>query len=171
MGKARKKIFGLDFESGISCTTYSCNEFIESYVQWMINIANNNTHGYSWVPDDGGSYRYFSPDVDCSSFVYYGLLKGANFTTNEIGGSAFTTRDMIGILTKSGFKAYTFTSQDNLQRRDILWRNGHTEVYIGDGQNVGAHWNYDGKVGDGDGREVSVASTGTNWTSYLRYEA
>lgn len=131
-----------------------------SYVQWMIDFADDDSHGYS-MPS-----RTMNPDVDCSSFVYYALLNNG-YTTSQLGTYPFTTRNMSNILTSIGFEKISF-DYDKLQEGDILWRSGHTEVYIGDGKNVGAHWNYDGKTGDGAGDEVNIASTGTNWTYIFR---
>jgi SpoIID/LytB domain protein len=132
-------------------------------VQWMVNFANDDTHGYSQ------KNRTMNPDVDCSSFVYYGLINGGGFTTKQLGSYPFTTSTMGKILEKNGFKVNKFTSISNLQEGDILWRSGHTEVYVGNGKNVGAHTDKDGKSGDSSGKEVDVSSTGTNWKYYYRY--
>lgn len=152
----------------------SSSSFVESYVSWMIDVANDDKHGYSQYTSDGGAGREFNPDVDCSSFVWYALVKGAGIDASDLGGSAFGTGGMEEPLTKNGFKKYTYKSASELQRGDILWNSGHTEVYVGDGKNVGAHWNWDGKVGDSGGSEVDVKAidndTAHSWTSYFRYE-
>ena len=44
---------------------------IEKYVTWAVNIANDNTHGYSQAVR-------WSPDYDCSSFVI-SALEAAGF--------------------------------------------------------------------------------------------
>lgn len=139
------------------------------YVAWMIAFSKDESHGYSQ------KNRTMNPDVDCSSFVYYGLLNGGGFTKEQLGSYPFTTDTMGSILERIGFKAYSFKSVSDLKEGDILWRNGHTEVYIGNGQNVGAHNNVPSryapnrspKPGD-QGDEVNVSSTGTNWTRYYR---
>lgn len=57
-----------------------------------------------------------------------------------------------------------------LKRGDIMLNpDTHTEMYIGGNQTVGAHWDYDWKVGDGSGNEVSIVTIATNWQKYLRY--
>ena len=65
-----------------------------------------------------------------------------------------------------------FHDVDSLEPGDILWRSGHTEVYIGDGKNVGAHiaetGGVNGKPGDQTGHEVDVGATGSNWTKIYR---
>lgn len=162
MAGAREKIFGLKFDEGVSCSSKS-NDMVENYVVWMISLAGDDSHGYSQIT------RKMNPNVDCSSFVYYGLLNGSGFSSKELGGNyPFTTRNMIGILKKLGFEVYDY-KEEQLLRGDILWKNGHTEVYIGDGMNVGAHSNYDGIDGDSSGKEVSVASNYDGWTSFIRY--
>lgn len=152
----------------------SSSSFVESYVSWMIDVANDDTHGYSQYTSDGGSARYFNPDVDCSSFVWYALVKGAGIDASDLGGSAFATGGMKEQLTKNGFKMYTYKSASELQRGDILWNISHTEVYAGSGQNVGAHSNKDNKVGDSSGDEVNLKTvdndTAHSWTNYFRYE-
>lgn len=170
MGTIRKSVFGLEFDEGISCSIGNSNgsgsDFVESYVQWMIDFAADDSHGYSQ------NTRDMNPNVDCSSFVYYALKKGAQVDNSIMGTEAFsTTWRMDEVLTSAGFKAYKFTSTSDLQRGDILWSASHTEVYVGDGKNVGAHSNYDGKDGDSSGKEVNVASSNkSDWTYYYRYE-
>ncbi len=164
MAKPRETIFGLAPDEGVSCTSGGSG-VVEKYVQWMIAFAADDTHGYSL------STRYMNPNVDCSSFVYYALRDGAGFSDSEDQlGVVFTTHEMDAALTRIGFKAYEYKSEDDLQRGDILWRSDHTEVYIGDGKNVGAHSNYDGKDGDSQGNEVDIGNNGGNWSYYYRYE-
>ena len=171
MAKPRETIFKLAPDEGVSCTS-NPSGVVEKYVQWMIGVANDDTHGYSQFTSDGGSGRTFNPDVDCSSFVYYALLKGAEFTEEQLGISdPFTTTwNMDTALKNVGFKSYSYTSETELQRGDILWSADHTEVYIGNGQNVGAHSNKDGKSGDSSGEEVDIGDNWRSWTSYYRYE-
>ena len=123
------------------------------YVQWMINFAADDTHGYSMAN------RCMNPDVDCSSFVYYGLRYGAGYGTNLLGASPFSTYTMDSALKKSGFARLPRPASINdLHVGDILWCTDHTEVYVGNGKDVGAHSNKDGRPGDSSGREVSVSS-------------
>ena len=55
-------------------------------------------------------------------------------------------------------------------RGDILINpHAHVEIYYGDGLTVGAHDNYDGKKGDGSGREIRVDEIYAHfWTHVLR---
>lgn len=150
--------------------TKSCVAASKDYVKWMIEIANDNTHGYSQsTKADSGAGRQFNPDVDCSSFVYYALLNNG-MTTDQLTTYPFTTWSMGTILTKpgSGFKEYTYNDvKNNLQEGDILVSNvkglEHTEVYIGNGMTVGAHGgNQDRKPGDSSGNEISIIPNSTH---------
>ena len=143
-------------------TAFATNSKIEQAIQYAINIANDNSHGYSQ------RRRYGNPDYDCSSLV------AAALNSVGFGVGWFTTSTMGNILTSKGFTRHSFTGLSNCQRGDILWRNGHTEIYIGNNQSVGAHMGYidiydDNYPGDQTGREINVANCGSNWTYIFRY--
>ncbi|WP_298483553.1 dockerin type I domain-containing protein [uncultured Ruminococcus sp.] len=134
---------------------------METAVQWAIDIANDDSHGYSQANRNG-------PDYDCSSLVSHALSYAGIYS-----GSAFTTATMPNILPKYGFTYISWSqigSVSNLQRGDILWRNGHTEIYIGNNQNVGAHSDRGyPQPGDQTGTEVSVGSFYGSWSGIFRY--
>ena len=80
-------------------------------------------------PGYSQQYRYDKNGrfYDCSSFVQkaYGIPEN------------IVTATMPTIMPKYG---YTFTKGlEGLRPGDILWRNGHTEIYTGDGYTLGAH--------------------------------
>lgn len=132
------------------------------YVQWMIMIANDDSHGYDQ------KHRDLNPDIDCSSFVYY-ALKNAGY---NVGATAFDTRRMDVDLKGAGFKRLAY-SRSILEEGDILWRPGHTEVYIGDGKTVGAHTAENGHKfaftpGDQTGHEVDVGPLVGSWSFIYR---
>lgn len=132
------------------------------YVQWMITIANDDSHGY----DQGR--RDLNPDIDCSSFVYY-ALRNAGY---NVGSSAFSTREMDERLREAGFQRLPYL-RSILNEGDILWRLGHTEVYIGDGKTVGAHIAENGEThadipGDQTGHEVDVGPLVGSWSFIYR---
>ena len=169
----RKSVFGLDADEGVPCASSSSgtSSFAEKYVQWMIDTAADDSVGYSQ------DTRFLNPNVDCASFVWYGLVKGAGVKKENLGGSAFWTGNMESLLTGIGFKKYKYESEKDLQRGDILWVHNnshqHTEVYVGDGKNVGAHNNRDGVDGDSSGTEVNVSNANNDsygWMAYFRYE-
>lgn len=138
---------------------------IERYVQWALDIANDDSHGYSQAVRWG-------PDYDCSSLVI-ASLKAAGFQV----GAAVYTGNMKSELTKYGFKWHT--NFKNLQRGDILLVHNsnrqHTEIYIGNGMTVGAHiaetGGIRGKAGDQTGNEISTARYTSIWEGYLRYKS
>ena len=137
---------------------------IETALTWAINIANDNSHGYS-------QSNRWGPDYDCSSFVI-SALKYAGFNV----GSATYTGNMKSQLIKNGFTWIPWSSignQSNLQRGDILLNEAtHTEFYLGNGKNVGAHSNRGyPQTGDQTGTEVSVSGYYYHpWDGVLRYE-
>ena len=104
---------------------------IESALTWAVNVANDDSHWYSQSNRNG-------PNYDCSSLVFY-ALKHAGY---DVGNSAFTTRNMRGILTNIGFEWIPWSQigdKSNLQRGDILLDEGaHTEFYLGDSKCVAA---------------------------------
>lgn len=139
-----------------------------SFVKWMIDFAADDRHGYSM------SNRTMNPDVDCSSFVYYALLNNG-YTKQQLGGYPFATATMPNILTSIGFEQIPY-EESKLQEGDIVWhpagfnghKYGHTEVYVGNGKNVGAHTNRDGKAGDSSGTEVNVGKISRKYKSIFR---
>lgn len=131
-------------------------------IDWATSIANNNKYGYSQ------NNRWGNPDYDCSSLVLQ-AYENAGIKVKEAGASY--TGNMKSALLKSGFEFVSGTPNvNNLQPGDILWRNGHTEMYIGNGKMVGAHQNSDGKGGDSSGNEISITKyKNKSWAGYFRY--
>ena len=148
-----------------------CTDFKDLIVEWTVKIANDESHGYSQ------SKRDSLIDFDCSSLVYYALLNNG-FTTSQLGSKPFTTRTEREILKKNGFTEITVNADgSNLQKGDILWRDSHTEIYIGEGMTVGAHSASNGQTddnqpGDQSGKEIAVVNIIKNgyWTYAYRYE-
>ncbi len=136
---------------------------VEQAIQWAIDIANDDSHGY------GGGW---GPEYDCSSFVI-SAFKSAGIDT----GNATYTQNMVPEMTAKNFTYISWSDlggKSGLQRGDILWRQnpGHTEIYIGNNQQVGSHQDLDGKKGDSSGKEISVQEYyegGGGWDGILRY--
>ena len=156
-----------DVDSGMFV---ECVDFNDLLVKWLVNIAEDDSHGYSQTQ------RNSLIDFDCSSLVYYGLLN-SGFTTNELGTTPFTTRTEQNILKKNGFSEIKIEPGVTLQKGDILWTDGRTEVYIGANMTVGAHQASnggpsDGQYGDQDGSEIAVVNMaqGNYWQYIYRYE-
>ena len=143
------------------------NEQVEAAVKWAEATASDDTHGYSTTN------RLGNPDYDCSSFVS-SAFRSAGFPV-----SICDTRTMRNVFTQAGFTWISWSDLGgaaNLKRGDILLdEDSHVEIYDGDNKMVGAHMDYDGKPGDGDGREISVNPFadhkfyGTYWDGILRF--
>ena len=145
---------------------------VESAVQWAIGIANDQTHGYSMASRWG-------PDYDCSSLV----IAAYRHAGLELTGALYTG-NMVSVFKQYGFTCYSAYSlgansgYSQLQRGDILLDPvNHTEIYIGNGQLVGAHSNIpsashpnrSSRTGD-QGDEISVCRYYVfPWTYVLRY--
>lgn len=143
------------------------NADVEAFVQWCLNIANDSSHGYDQTNRNG-------PDYDCSSLIWWGLHE-CGF---DVGTYAFSTYSMPSVLSAAGWVQHSPVTVEALQRGDILLKTTHTELYIGNQQNVGAHSNEfggitGGRTGDQTGSEISVTNfyAGSNWLSYWRYGA
>lgn len=139
---------------------------VESFVQWCINIAYDESHGYDQEFRNG-------PDYDCSSLIWWGLHENGF----NVGGYAFNTYSMPSVLSDAGWIKHTPVVLSDLERGDILLKATHTELYIGQQQNVGAHINEHnqttgGTTGDQTGDEISIRPfyNGSNWLSYWRYQ-
>ena len=108
-------------------------------------------------------------DYDCSDLV--------RMCYRAVGvlpyGSYMWTGNEVELLTANGFVRRSLSSP---QVGDVLWRDGHTEMYLGDGMQGGArHGDYagglDGRKGDQDGTEVTrSAYRQGDWSLLLRYE-
>lgn len=140
------------------------SEKVEAYVKWALKTADDNSVGYSQ------SNRQLNPDVDCSSFVYYSLSKGAGFTMTT--PYPFNTFSMGVQLSSLGFTRHDYTGPDGMERGDILLDpNAHTEIFTGEGKSVGAHSDRGNpQGGDQDGTEVNEDYMWTGATEYWRYE-
>ena len=142
---------------------------IEKAVNWIISIANDNTHGY----DQGSRW---SPDYDCSSLVISAWKQaGVNLTCTYTG-------NMYANMVNKGFS--DITSQVNLAtgsglaRGDVLLNvANHTAMYIGNGQICEATGNENGGItggqtGDQTGREICINGyRNYPWNYVLRYVA
>ncbi len=137
---------------------------IEAAVQTAVSIANDDSHGYSQPSRQG-------PDYDCSSLVYY-AFSSAGF---DLSPKWFSTRTMGQALINAGFTELTsldLSNSNQLIRGDILWKSGHTEIYIGGNKRVGAHQDRGcPQTGDQPGNEISgeTYTASQSWTKVYRY--
>lgn len=141
----------------------SNQKIIDSAVKWACDIANDDSHGYDQENRDG-------PDYDCSSLIIH-AYKQAGLDTG-----ATWTGDMKSCFIKHGFIAYDFSDVKNaLIKGDVLLKEKHTEMYIGNDKKVGAHINElgtitGGQTGDQTGHEIDIDDYDSTaaWVTVLR---
>ena len=111
----------------------SDSELINKVVTWAVNIANDDSHGY--VYGGKGPTNY-----DCSGFIW------AAYNTNGLSSLSYaTTSNMKSTYSSYGFVDVThsinLSTGEGLLAGDILLNKsgGHVDMYIGNGQRVGAH--------------------------------
>ena len=129
---------------------------IDKAVQFMVDTANNNKHGYDQASRWG-------PDYDCSSLVIT-AYEQAGIKVKSAG--ATYTGNMKKVFLKCGFKDVTgsvsVATGSGLQKGDVLLNErNHTAMYIGNGKVAQASINEKGTVtggvsGDQTGGEINV---------------
>ena len=141
---------------------------VEGAIAWALGIARDNSHGYDQT------YRW-GPNYDCSSLVYEAFRVGGGFDLPVHEGY---TGSMVSDFTRVGFKWMPGVGNkaSECQRGDILLNvTHHTEIYLGESMNVGAHINEFGGVrggqsGDQTGHEIAEGGYYSYpWTGILRY--
>jgi len=148
--------------SAMPVSVSAANTMVENAINWAVGIANYNNYGYSQVN------RYGNPDYDCSSLVSTAFHNAGFNVACEL--NTYTMKDAfvnagftwIPASQISGFPG----SCANLQRGDILLATNHTELYIGNGKNVGAHMDYNGIPGG-----IGGGSTWSDGYNAYRYGA
>lgn len=135
-------------------------------VEWAKKIAADDSYGYiNGGMGDGG--------YDCTQFVH-AAYQAAGLDMSDRGNHNQST--IVDYYTGMGFTWHPGTIDPNeLQAGDVLVNQAHhAEMYIGNGQKVGAHDNYDGGAGDSQGNEISIDDYkeygNGGWDGYLRYE-
>lgn len=132
--------------------------------EWSLGYSQpNRTHVY-----DGG-------ETDCSALVSWCLRKGMDLPLTEIPW--FSTYSELAVLNRHGFRQIRAGTQEP-RRNDVLWREGHTALYLGGGklgqasrdENRSDGWE-GSKPGDQDGGETNIAPyLPKSWTLILRNE-
>ena len=136
---------------------------VDTYTDYMIAIANDNSHGYSQINRGG------NPDFDCSSLVGHALAKaGFNVNINS------TTRNLYEQLKRCGFT----TCNRPFQKGDIHLAVGHHVCVSTDSEHI-VHASIDErgttmgrKAGDQTGKEICIRKYYTpsyGWDYHLRY--
>ena len=143
---------------------------IQNALNFMADIANNNSHGYDQI-------NRWGPDYDCSSLVIT-ALEQAGIPVKSNG--ATYTGNMESALKKCGFvnvvDKVNLATGKGLRKGDVLLnKRHHTEMYYGNGKAVGASINEQGKAvggktGDQTGREIRIHNYyNYPWDSVWRY--
>lgn len=145
---------------------------IEIAAKWMIDLADDDSHGYDQT-------HRWGPDYDCSSAVIT-AWENAGVPVKSNGAAA--TGSMYRPFLKCGFSdvtsQITLSSGKGLKYGDVLLKtgtSGHTAMYIGSSKIVHASINEKGtatggKTGDQNGKEICVRSYYNKpWTYVLRY--
>lgn len=136
---------------------------VDTYTDYMIAIANDNSHGYSQINRGG------NPDFDCSSLVGHALAKaGFNVNVNS------TTRNLYEQLKRCGF---TSCSRP-FRKGDIHLAVGKHVCVSTDSEHI-VHASIDEngttkgrKAGDQTGKEICIRKYYTpsyGWSYHLRY--
>lgn len=141
---------------------------IESAVQWAINTANDNSHGYSQ------SSRWGNPDYDCSSFVI-SAYEQAGLKLREAGASY--TGNMRQAFLACGFVDVTMqvglSSGYGIQAGDVLLNYAaHTCISIGNGKVANCRTDEGHpQGGDQSGNEIRIQNYWNfPWNCVLRYK-
>lgn len=141
----------------------------ESATRWMENLANDNSHGYSW----GG---WGPTDYDCGHAIIT-AWETAGVPVKTAG--AASTHNMLQVFTSLGFvdvkSSVNLTTGAGLQRGDVLLHEtDHTAMACGDGKIVHARSSEGNTIpGDQNGQEIRIQPyfnwTNGGWQHVLRY--
>ena len=139
---------------------------IEEACNYMIDLATDDTHGYS-------QYNRWLPDVDSSSSI---ILAYEQTGVKKAG--ATYTGNMRAAFVKCGFEAIPYKKGMTLIRGDVLLNEKHhTCLYLGNKKIVQASCSetggITGRTGDQTGREVAIGNFyefSKGWDYVLRYK-
>lgn len=139
--------------------------YAEAIAQCAEHIAKDDSHGYSQPNrkghgreqlkfSDGTPYSVHRGDYDCSEMARQ-CAEAAGLLSPD---SYMWTGNEDAVLKGAGFKTVALGSK---RRGDILWKPGHTGIYLGGGLMADAHGDEYGGIagpreGDQTGREIEV---------------
>lgn len=159
---------------------------LQGAIAWGKMIAEDDAVGYGQTgyEKDRNSVKDYQKgsgdkyNVDCSALVYWSLVKGGGFTKikEQCGDYAFSTDNEPQVLQQAGFEEHDINDGE-LKAGDVLWKDGHTELYAGDGKTDGAHApegsGVNGQPGDqgrSNGREeVSYSDYDNKYSGFTKY--
>ena len=139
---------------------------VEKATEWMINLANDDSHGYSQA-------NRWGPDYDCSSAIITAWQQAG--VPVKVNGATYTGNMRAAFLI-AGFKDVTpsvnLETGSGLIRGDVLLNyTSHTAMYIGDGKIVHARSSEgNNSPGDQNGQEIRIQPYfNFPWDCVLRY--
>lgn len=141
-------------------------EKVDEAVRLAIEIANDDSHGYSQI------HRTGEPDFDCSSLIIYCYDKAG---INVSGRGASFTGNMAQAFLQCGFRKVNIVIEE-LKPGDVLLNyDHHTAMYIGNNMLVQAtiseNGTIDGQPGDQNGCEIGIYPFyDYPWNVVLRYD-
>lgn len=145
----------------------------EVFVDRILHYAEDDSHGYSQKPPSGR----WGPDYDCSSLLYQ-AADDAGYPVGTGSDKVRFTGTMLKDFEKAGFQILPFANVgiSDLEIGDVLLNLAlHAEVYVGDGESVGATASetggFVGEAGDQTGREIErhpVTTFDKEWDYILR---
>lgn len=147
------------------------------------HLARDDSHGYSQlnragdggveevVLSDGTPVYVHTGDYDCSEMVRT-CVAAAGLLDWDYWSSYMWTGNEADVLEGVGFVEVDLWG---LQRGDVLWKTGHTGVYLGGGLMADAHGDERGGIdgpsqGDQTGAEIEIRPVGCcSWRRAWRY--
>jgi hypothetical protein len=185
-----KTMGGDPLQGGSTISTAGCTTSgvtgagMQKGISFALFIAKDKGYGYSEITRETGWQKYQSDpsctsqcgSFDCSSFISAIVTVAGYFKTNPNFATGDNGTTEAAELTGVGFKKVADSAHTSagLQPGDILLAAGHTELYIGNNQNVGAHSDENGStpgpiIGDQTGNEISVTGFyDDNWIGVFR---
>lgn len=145
----------------------------DKFIFEMYKFYLNDLYGYSQKPPSGR----WGPDFDCSSVIYQ-AADNAGYSVGHGGDRVRFTGTMLKDFEKAGFQILPFANVgiSDLKIGDILLNLAlHAEVYVGEGQSIGAlsseNGGFVGEAGDQTGHEIEkhpVVTFDKGWDYVLR---
>ncbi len=145
----------------------------QKMVNEALRLAEDDRYGYSQKSPSGR----WGPDFDCSSFIYF-IANQAGYNVDIGSDKVRFTGTMLKDFEKAGFQILPFANVgiSDLKIGDILLNLAlHAEVYVGNGETVGANsaedGGYVGESGDQTGHEIDkhpVVTFDKDWDYVLR---
>lgn len=152
-------------------------EIINTACNWAVNIAADDSHGYS----QAAGVRWGKPDYDCSSFVISAFIYADKENQLTPIKNATYTGNMLRFFVAAGFTALKYYAGFNFKRGDILLNEvHHTALVLEDGTkplivhaSISETGGITGKAGDQTGKEICTRSFynySKGWNYVLRLE-